>query len=77
MKAEQIDDLLRMVELFLLARKPMSVDRWRRLSDGFDAGRAAEGSFSALLAKLFAIGMFDVTRRVREREEEYARRGRS
>jgi len=68
-KLEEIDDLLRMIEVHLLSRKPITTQRWKRLCQmkKKHTGSCLVDSINRLLE----IGSFDVAKVIRRREEEW------
>lgn len=73
-RLEEIDELLGLAEVFLLLRRPMPLRLWRRYAE--DGSRqpnipANSISFSWVIDELLRLGKFEVTRRVRVREEEW------
>jgi len=66
--------LLGLVEVFLLARKPLSIGKWKEFSasrEGRSSSLAEPNTISWAIDQLLDIGSFDVAKRVRRREEEH------
>lgn len=68
---EEIDHHLRMIELFLLSRKPITVQKWKQFSGEERRVPADKYTVGWNIAELLRIGSFEVAKRVRRREEEW------